>query len=193
MHSPPFSADSAGVVLSSLSGNAVHAVIQVTKDMQPVVFSRWTVPLSLGVEPGVADLTLEQLLRIGKERKLMLDMTQRRLMSAAEWAALLDTCLIPLSDLLQMLPSELGISLELAYASPALCNLFQLNRCHDLNAFVDSVLSSVYSALSSPDEARKTGKRRKLVFSSFSPDVCAALNWKQPNCKSYILTNLISF
>jgi CDK inhibitor PHO81 len=32
--------------------------------------------------------------------------------------------------------------------------------------------------------------RRKIVFTSFSPNVCTALNWKQPNCK-FILPNII--
>lgn len=93
--------------------------------------------------------------------------------------------------LCQILPLDLGLSIELAYPSPALCAQLYLSRTHDLNTFVDCVLSTVYNSLagptnSGPEERRHTGnepQRRKLVFSSFAPDVCAALNWKQPNCK----------
>jgi len=64
-----------------------------------------------------------------------------------------------------------------------------MGRGHNLNTFVDSVLSKVYSTLAALQQCTRTGKdlpRRKLVFSSFAPDVCAALNWKQPNCAGYI-------
>jgi CDK inhibitor PHO81 len=41
------------------------------------------------------------------------------------------------------------------------------------NTLVDYVLRTVYEAPT----------RRKVVFSSPNPNICAALNWKQPNCK----------
>lgn len=50
----------------------------------------------------------------------------------------------------------------------------------NINACVDSVLRTIYQKR--PDSSGNGGRRR-IVFTSFSPDVCAALNWKQPNCK----------
>ncbi|KIJ56840.1 hypothetical protein M422DRAFT_148482, partial [Sphaerobolus stellatus SS14] len=189
VYSPNLSTESGGVILSSHVGNYVHAVVQVTRDMHPVVYSRWTVRLSEEVEVGIAELSLSQLLRIAERDGFKLDLNQRRPISGAEWAVLLNSHFIPLTDLLQVLPGELGISLELAYPTPAICGEFNLNRSHDINSFVDSVLVSAYSTLSGPDEVRKTGKRRKLVFSSFSPDVCASLNWKQPNYAVFFATD----
>jgi CDK inhibitor PHO81 len=93
----------------------------------------------------------------------------------------------------QILPLELGLSIELAYPSAALRAQLYLSRSHDLNTFVDAVLSTVYSSLAeltSSKERQSIGRepqRRKLVFSSFAPDVCAALNWKQPNCMCLFL------
>jgi hypothetical protein len=52
-----------------------------------------------------------------------------------------------------------------------------VGRSGEVNAFVDSVLHVVY-------EAGKTSPGRKIIFSSFDPTVCTALNWKQPNCES---------
>ena len=50
----------------------------------------------------------------------------------------------------------------------------------DLNDAANSVLRTVY------DTSALEGQmgRRPVVFTSFAPDVCAALNWKQPNCTS---------
>jgi len=64
---------------------------------------------------------------------------------------------------------------ELALPPPRLRVKHMLGRQLDLNDFVDSVLRVVYDASSS-----EIG-RRKIVFSSFTPEVCAAVNWKQPN------------
>ncbi|KAF8529169.1 cyclin-dependent protein kinase inhibitor [Hysterangium stoloniferum] len=182
IHSP--SLGPGAVCISSLRGDYVHAVIQVTRDLIPVVFSRWTVPLNEVVDLGVADLTLAQLVQIATKEHLVYDPNQHRPRSPSEWARILSTCLMPLKDLLHILPSEYGISLELAYATPAIREDYSLSRSHDLNIFVDSVLSMAYNTLIGPDDHRSVEKdpqRRKLVFSSFAPDVCAALNWKQPN------------
>jgi CDK inhibitor PHO81 len=45
-----------------------------------------------------------------------------------------------------------------------------------VNTFTDSVLRTVYNTLGGAG-------RRRITMASFSPDICAALNWKQPNCK----------
>jgi glycerophosphoryl diester phosphodiesterase len=41
----------------------------------------------------------------------------------------------------------------------------------DLNSFIDNVLQSVYDF----------SNNRSLIFSSFNPQVCTIMNWKQPN------------
>ena len=50
----------------------------------------------------------------------------------------------------------------------------------DLNRFVDSVLQTIYHTSATLGGAFA---RRKIVFTSFHPDICTALNWKQPNCE----------
>jgi hypothetical protein len=59
-----------------------------------------------------------------------------------------------------------------------------LGHSHRLNQVVDSVLKAVYATDTTPDkEDASGGRRRKIVFVSYHPDVCSALNWKQPNCE----------
>jgi len=59
-----------------------------------------------------------------------------------------------------------------------------------LNAFIDSILRTVYHHASAPPPTTTTpdghGVRRPIIFTSSSPDACAAVNWKQPNCQSPI-------
>jgi len=47
------------VTLSSLSGNYVYAVVQVTRDLQPVLYGERLLPES-SYDLGVADITLAQ-------------------------------------------------------------------------------------------------------------------------------------
>jgi hypothetical protein len=56
-----------------------------------------------------------------------------------------------------------------------------------LNSFIDSILRTVYHASAPPPDGH--GVRRQIIFTSSSPDACAAVNWKQPNCQflSFIL------
>ena len=64
-----------------------------------------------------------------------------------------------------MLPVHLGMTLELAVPRGYL----------ELDKAVDGVFRTI----------RQGGvfARRRIAFTSFSPQACAALNWKQPNCK----------
>jgi CDK inhibitor PHO81 len=57
-----------------------------------------------------------------------------------------------------------------------------------LNSFIDSILRTVYhaSAPAPPPPTDPHGARRQIIFTSSSPDACAAVNWKQPNCQSHL-------
>jgi CDK inhibitor PHO81 len=95
-------AGTGSMALSSLRGDYVHAVIQVTRDRVPVVFSRWTLPFDGAVDLGVADLTLAQLLRIAEKENLIHDTHHNWPTSTSEWAESLSTHIIPLKDLLKV-------------------------------------------------------------------------------------------
>lgn len=87
---------------------------------------------------------------------------------------------------MQLLPPSMGIYLELMFPNISARSNFDLGRGHRLNPFVDAVLKAVFAVPSTSPSGRQhlsTG-RRKIVFSSFEPNVCTALNWKQPNCRS---------
>ena len=80
----------------------------------------------------------------------------------------------------KLLPTNVCIMLELAHPSMMVANR-QAQRHHsDLNQFVDAVLRTIFYTSASLGGFYA---RRKIIFTSFSPDICAALNWKQPNCE----------
>lgn len=80
---------------------------------------------------------------------------------------------------LQILPVTIGIDLHLLYPSSADVRGNPSLPKLEVNHFVDTILHTVYAAGTlSPQQSRK------IFFSSRSPTVCTALNWKQPNCES---------
>ena len=88
--------------ISSLKDRYVYAVVQVTRDYHPVIFSDWTLPVS-EFNLGVADVTLEQFetvaVRLGK------DIENRN--KTGEWINNVGTCMISLARLMTVCPSIL--------------------------------------------------------------------------------------
>ncbi|ORY35033.1 hypothetical protein BCR39DRAFT_144265 [Naematelia encephala] len=166
--------ESALVTASSLSGDYVHVVVQVTKDGHPVVYPDWHLPIP-GFEIGVTGVTLAQFqaLAASTSRPLVTPETS----SPSEWSPVISNSLVSLEELLAVLPSDIGINLQLRYARSFDAQALSVGRSGEINEFVDSVLHVIY-------EAGKATQGRKVIFSSFDPTVCTALNWKQPNCKS---------
>lgn len=160
--------------ISSLQGQYIRVTVQVTKDLEPVIFSDWMLP-STDFDLSVCDVTLAQFeslaTRLGRGVEYLTD-------SLDGLTALLPKAMVSLTRFFNILPQEFGVSLDLAYPPKSVSEPNLSRNQLDLNTFVDSVLKTIYQ-VSAPLEAQIT--RRRVVFASFSPDVCAFLNWKQPN------------
>ncbi|KAJ6627519.1 cyclin-dependent protein kinase inhibitor [Mycena sp. CBHHK59/15] len=152
--------------ISSLRGSYLYLVIQVTRDLHPVVYSDSLLPQST-FDLCVSDVTLAQFealaLLVGK------NIDPNTNPKADDWAALVPSSMVSLSQLLKSrisLPQRTVITKQ------------PPGRQAQLNSFVNSVLRTIYQTsgtLGGPVA------RRRIVFTSFSPDVCSAVNWKQPN------------
>ncbi|BGP37936.1 phosphate system positive regulatory protein pho81 [Rhodotorula kratochvilovae] len=180
-------ATSSVVTASSLSGEHVRIVVQVTADGHPVAYPLWRLPVD-GFDVSVGDVRLEQFAALAKRLGKSVDPAQvgdREDPSA--WYQAIADALIPLEELLSILPASLGVNLELRYPTRSDVRRLSLSRTLEVNEFVDCVLSTVYKSIkasppsSSANGADSTPAHRRIVLSSFNPVVCTALNWKQPN------------
>ena len=85
-----------------------------------------------------------------------------------------------LEEILKTLPLEVGINIEMKYPM-----LFESEEqgmdtyAVELNSFVDTVLTMVYDL----------GGNRNIIFSSFHPDICLMLSFKQPSIPVLFLTD----
>ncbi|KAL4919771.1 Glycerophosphoryl diester phosphodiesterase family-domain-containing protein [Aspergillus aurantiobrunneus] len=85
-----------------------------------------------------------------------------------------------LEELFKRLPQDVGFNMELKYPM-----LFESEEeemdtyAVELNSFVDTVLNTVY----------ESGQGRNMIFSSFNPDICLLLSFKQPSIPVLFLTD----
>jgi glycerophosphodiester phosphodiesterase len=85
-----------------------------------------------------------------------------------------------LEELFQKLPKSVGFNIEMKYPMLYESELEEMDPyAVELNSFVDTVLTKVYDL----------GKGRNMIFSSFNPDICLLLSFKQPSIPVLFLTD----
>ncbi|KAJ2348274.1 phosphate system positive regulatory protein pho81, partial [Coemansia sp. RSA 2618] len=134
--------------------------------------------------------------------------------TAAEWHRYLHDGGFTLAEVLEVLPTRLGISIQVLDNSRAWSggsSSSSKNRLgsqgHDINDYIDAILKTVYQeslksahGFSNASNAnladqtagegqRKDGAQRNTILCSYSPTICVALNWKQPNYAVFLLTS----
>lgn len=85
-----------------------------------------------------------------------------------------------LEDLFRRLPEGIGFNMELKYPMLHESEEHEMDTyAVELNSFCDTVLSKVYDLAG----------QRHIIFSSFNPDVCLCLSFKQPSIPILFLTD----
>lgn len=85
-----------------------------------------------------------------------------------------------LEEMFKKIPEDVGFNIEMKYPM-----LFESEEhgmdtyAVELNSFVDTVLAKVYDL----------GHKRNIIFSSFNPDICLLLSFKQPSIPVLFLTD----
>lgn len=190
---------------SSLVGDFVRLYVQQTKDGVPVLWPTRTVDLGTdGVDVPVSWLTyaqFEQMLRNSASRKILASGKLDPQTELHESHRLFATAGVTLAEALEILPSSIHVNLHFIYPMKENIPNHQqqpidaaVNNSGDLNRFVDSVLTIVFDhARAQRAQSQQSGGAaavRSVVFSSYSPSVCTALNWKQPNFPVFLCNDL---
>jgi glycerophosphodiester phosphodiesterase len=85
-----------------------------------------------------------------------------------------------LEEMFRKLPKDTGFNIEMKYPMLFESEDEEMDTyAVELNQFVDTVLKMVYDL----------GKGRNIIFSSFHPDICLLLSFKQPNIPVLFLTD----
>ncbi|KAI9832298.1 MAG: hypothetical protein M1819_004476 [Sarea resinae] len=85
-----------------------------------------------------------------------------------------------LEEMFKKLPQSIGFNIEMKYPMLHESEEQEMDTyAVELNSFVDTVLTKVYDL----------GKKRNIIFSSFNPDICLLLSFKQPSIPILFLTD----
>jgi glycerophosphodiester phosphodiesterase len=89
-----------------------------------------------------------------------------------------------LEEMFKKLPASVGFNIEMKYPMLSEFEDEEVDTyAVELNSFVDTVLTKVYDL----------GKGRQIIFSSFNPDICLLLSFKQPSIPVLFLTDSGTF
>lgn len=175
---------------SSLSGEYVRLFVQHTCDGVPVLWPRWAIEY-MDIEFPVSRLTYAQFLSAGAQRhgRGHLGTLPQSLERIAEIHRFLGNAPISLQEALQLLPTGMHVDLHVLYPSVEEENTLRLGPTINIDTFVDSILAVVF------DNARHIRNEsphsmRSIVFSSYNPTICTAINWKQPNFPVFLCNDL---
>lgn len=85
-----------------------------------------------------------------------------------------------LEEMFLKIPENVGFNIEMKYPMLHETEEQEMDTyAVELNSFVDTVLTKVYDL----------GRERKIIFSSFNPDICLLLSFKQPSIPILFLTD----
>ncbi|KND03503.1 uncharacterized protein SPPG_00987 [Spizellomyces punctatus DAOM BR117] len=180
------------ITASSLAEEYIQVIVQLTKDGVPVIYPKWHLPLK-DVDLGVSNVSFSQARALFNRAKgsggaadihsptstvsidTMLSPTyalsQSQRLPTGDLAKLVYDSFFSLRELLMTLPPSVGVSIVLKYPTSSERSVCNLTNLPDINTFVDAVLQIVYDQVA----------HRSIIFMSFNPSICTAINWKQPN------------
>ncbi|KAH6683267.1 hypothetical protein B0J14DRAFT_142960 [Halenospora varia] len=183
---------SAFITGSSLSGHYIQLYVQHTCDGVPVLWPTWTMDY-MDIEFPVSRLTYTQFISAGSRgaRKLedLAGLSTLPLESIEDIHKILSTSAVSLKDALELLPKGMHVNLQILYPSAEEERSLRLGPTINVNLFGDAILGIVFDHARSLRE-RSPDSMRSIVFSSYNPTVCTALNWKQPNYPVFLCNDL---
>jgi CDK inhibitor PHO81 len=178
---------------SSLSGDYVRLFVQYTNDGTPVIWPQWTITCG-GLELPLCRLSLEQFLTITSQnpsRAELPSLSSKTADNIAEAYHILATAGVTLHDALAILPLGINVNLQILYPTQEEEKLLALGPALDVNVFVDAILGVVFDhARAQRAQYHSPEVARSMVFSSYNPRLCTALNWKQPNFPVFLCNDL---
>lgn len=178
------------VTESSLAGQYLWVPIQVSKDNVSFVAPTWRLPGSR-IKLSICEMDAEDV-----------EVLMRDFRNPAEFSAslsnvsdangahsLLSTSYIRLSEFLRLLQSSIQVHLQIIQPTASERQFLGIGVSSNLNAIIDSILSDVFTHAEELKTQDKTSTR-SIFFSSSNSTMCTALNWKQPNCKPFLLLSI---
>lgn len=177
---------------SSLSGDYVQLFVQHTCDGVPVLWPLWYIDY-MDIQFPVSRLTYAQFISAGSrhanKKRDLTALSDLPLDSIADVHHILLNSAVSLQDALALLPRGMHVNLQILYPSSEEETKLRLGPTININSFGDAILNVVFDHARTL-RAHSPDSMRSIVFSSYNPTVCTALNWKQPNYPVFLCNDL---
>lgn len=171
--------DQSGLVTgSSLSGDYVRLVVQLTRDGIPVTYPSYFISYN-HLDVSLCQLEYETLTKLRLTGSLSPSQATDPL-EILEWRKRLTGSIFSLREVLAVVPPHINLNLHVLYPSTSEDLSLGVYSNIDVNTFADAILTEVFDHARSL-RTRATDLSRSIVLSSHNPNICTALNWKQPN------------
>lgn len=183
--------DQGGLITgSSLSGDYLRLSVQLTRDAVPVVYPSYLVPYT-GLDVSLCQLTYDTIVQLGLQGTSLhgIEVPEAEMASITEWRTRFSGSIVALRDVLAAIPAAINLNLHVLYPSPVEESQLGIFPTVDINTFADAILTEVFDHARSL-RAQHSELSRSIVFSSWNPSICTALNWKQPNFPVLLCNNL---
>ncbi|KAL2430344.1 Ankyrin repeat protein nuc-2 [Exophiala dermatitidis] len=174
--------DHGGLVTgSSLSGDYLRLTVQLTRDGVPVIYPSYFVPYN-NLDVSICRVKFDVLDKLGLCGKLLdgNGVSTLNSIDIMDWRDRVSGSIFPLRDILAAVPPQISFNLHILYPTVGEDVDLGVNASIDINTFADAILTEVFDHARSL-RAQSPDLSRSIVFSSVNPNICTALNWKQPN------------
>ncbi|RHZ57154.1 hypothetical protein Glove_393g44 [Diversispora epigaea] len=171
------------ITAASLGAEYVEMDVQLTKDHIPVIYHDWMCS-ETGYGIPINSITLEQFRKIRENNLNDADREIRRSKNEQTkdgiWKGTMQAPFATLEEAFKKLPPSIGFNVEIKYPMVDEAQEHSLPPFFtELNIFVDTILNCVFCHAG----------ERDIIFSSFSPDICLMLSWKQRAYPVFFLTD----
>ena len=128
---------------------------------------------------SLGDLAKDEMLNMSERMKNTRDFKEKGF-KANSRGNFIQAPFTTLEEMFIKLPQHIGFNIEMKYPMLHESEEHEMDTyAVELNSFVDEVLTKVYDL----------GKKRNVIFSSFNPDICLLLSFKQPSIPILFLTD----
>ena len=174
---------------SSLSGDYIQLFTQLTNDSVPVLYPKWSVDHH-GIEIPISRMSHQQFLDLASTQNgsenVLASLPQMAANDLTAIPQVLASSFVTLRDVLAYLPTNVHVNIQVLFPMATQERPLGFQSIPDINHYVDTILNDIFNHARHTKE-QDPDSMRSVVFTSYNPDICTALNWKQPNCKAYLL------
>lgn len=174
--------DHGGLVTgSSLSGDYLRLTVQLTRDGIPVIYPSYFVSYN-NLDVSIGQVEFEVFSKLGLSSSVLNGDGTSTLDSIdiMDWRDRLSGSVFALREILAAVPAQINFNLHILYPTNHEDLISGVYFGIDINTFADAILTEVFDHARAL-RAQSPDLSRSIVFSSGNPNVCTALNWKQPN------------